>query len=66
MLVRAIKFSGVCLGHCGQGNDTPSRGGVEIGVDEIDDDDAIGDTICLRCAEKLARKLIQGRGSGSS
>ena len=61
MLVRGIEFGGFCSGGCGAGNDAPGRGGVEVGVSEDGrDPDAMGDaSICLRCAERLAARIVR-------
>lgn len=52
---KAIEFKGFCLG-CRSDNSTPRRGGLRI---QLDGDEPVenGETACLDCAERLARRL---------
>ncbi len=70
MLVRSMMFAGDCIG-CG-GYSDQSRGAIEVAIDtlheddEDDEDDIIGEYLCLSCAsdlvsllKKLSKELIE-------
>lgn len=59
MNIRPIEFKGCCADQdCDRGNDTECRGGIELSIeDTFDDDDSIGDSICLDCALRLAARI---------
>ena len=57
MLVKPMMFAGNCAG-CGVYSDE-TRGAVEVGVDE--DSDGIGQYMCLKCALKLAKRILKAR-----
>jgi hypothetical protein len=55
---KEIQFLGCCSGGCQSGNNTPSRGGLYIQL-EAGDDVEDGEMVCLRCAEKLATRILK-------
>lgn len=55
MLVKSLMFKGHCIG-CGW-DSNQSRGAVEVALDTLDDDDAMGEYLCLSCASDLISLL---------
>lgn len=57
MLVKSMMFVGDCVG-CG-GYSDQSRGAVELAIDTLheDEDDVIGEYLCLSCASDLVSLL---------